>query len=210
MFTSRKHRQMSRPSRLARASLTALECQRNLENKGGETNEEARNGMKKAKHKAARRRPKQKGRPKLGTPDWTRAFLAALECGFHIRDACGEACVHPAVAYRKRGSDAAFKAAWNDARRMGTDALEAEAVRRAYHGALKPVFYKGRTIGHIRVYSDQLLMFLLRAREPKKYRDNSRLEQFGGGPTRIVGVYTVAPSTFSPDSDSTDTARKDE
>ena len=35
------------------------------------------------------------------------------------------------------------------------------------------------TIGEIREYSDTLLMFLLRAHNPKKYRENSKLDLAG-------------------------------
>jgi hypothetical protein len=48
--------------------------------------------------------------------------------------------------------------------------LEDEAVRRAYEGWLKPVFYQGRQCGAVRRYSDKLLMFLLKGWRPERYR----------------------------------------
>jgi len=59
--------------------------------------------------------------------------------------------------------------------------LESEAVRRAYEGVRKPVFYKGE---HVRdsegrlvyetEFSDNLLMFLLKAYDPKRFGDKLR------------------------------------
>lgn len=53
-----------------------------------------------------------------------------------------------------------------------TENLEAEATRRAMTGVVEPVFYQGKAVGGIRRYSDTLLIFLLKARNPKKYREN--------------------------------------
>jgi hypothetical protein len=55
----------------------------------------------------------------------------------------------------------------------GTDALEDEAVRRAVEGVIKPVFHQGKRVGTLRVFSDPLLMFLLRARRPDKFADRT-------------------------------------
>ena len=64
----------------------------------------------------------------------------------------------------------------DEATELGTAALEDEAVRRAYHGVEEPVFYKGVQCGSITKYSDKLLIFLLKARDPAKYRDGSGAE----------------------------------
>ena len=91
----------------------------------------------------------------------------------------------------------AFLAAWEEAAEIGTKALEREAARRAYHGTLKPVYQGGVKVGEIREYSDALLMFLLRARKPKKYRENYKVQvgDTPGQPMKIVGidVYTTPP-----------------
>src|SRR5262245_21715267 len=119
------------------------------------------------------------GRPPTGTEDWTPTFLGALEEGLHVRDAAQLANVHFSVVYRRRKGDEAFRNAWAESEELGTQFFEAEAGRRAYHGTLKPVYYKGEVCGDIREYSDQLLMFLLRARLPDFYRDNARYEHVG-------------------------------
>ena len=50
--------------------------------------------------------------------------------------------------------------------------MELEARRRAVKGTDKPVFQRGEQVGTIREYSDTLLMFLLKANKPEKFRDN--------------------------------------
>ena len=54
---------------------------------------------------------------------------------------------------------------------MGTDALEDEALRRAFHGSERPVFQGKELVGYVRDYSDTLLIFMLKARRPEKYRE---------------------------------------
>jgi hypothetical protein len=152
---------------------------------------------RKAAQKAAPRNPRKRGRPVAGTVDWTEAFLSALLEGVHIRDACKVAVVDSGIVYRRRKDDEAFRLAWQEAIDIGTDELAAEAARRAYHGLLKPVFHAGEICGHIREYSDSLLMFLLRARDPGKYRESHKVEHTGpsGGaiPIRIVGINIIPP-----------------
>ena len=77
---------------------------------------------------------------------------------------------------RRRSED--FAAQWREALEEGTDLLEAEARRRAVTGVDKPVFYKGEVVGSITKYSDRLLMFLLRAHDPK-FRDGGKVKQTG-------------------------------
>ena len=78
---------------------------------------------------------------------------------------------------RRRSED--FAAQWDNALEEGTDLLEAEARRRAVTGIDKPVYYKGEVVGSITKYSDRLLMFLLRAHRPQKFRDGGKVEQTG-------------------------------
>lgn len=51
------------------------------------------------------------------------------------------------------------------------EAMEQEARRRAVEGIPEPVFYQGKAVGAVRRYSDTLLIFLLKAHRPEKYRD---------------------------------------
>jgi len=94
-----------------------------------------------------------------------------------------------------------FAAAWDEALEIATGSLELEARRRAQKGVLEPVYYKGKKVGAVRKYSDTLLIFLLKAHRPDKYRDNVRHEVTGkdGSPieTRIVIEYADNPADTS-------------
>jgi hypothetical protein len=98
----------------------------------------------------------------------------AIADGAYVRLAAASAKVHFTLPYKRRRSDAAFRAAWEEAMELGTAALEDEAVRRAYHGVEEPVFYQGVQCGSVTRYSDRLLIFLLKARNPA-YRDTSKI-----------------------------------
>ena len=54
---------------------------------------------------------------------------------------------------------------------QAADVLEREAWRRASEGVKQPVFYQGEVCGHVRKYSDVLLIFLLKGARPDKYRE---------------------------------------
>lgn len=102
---------------------------------------------------------------------WIPAFLRAMSEGVTVAEACRVAGTHTSTVYNHRAADEDFRACWDRAVNRGTELLEQEAVRRAYHGVEKPVFYKGEQCGSVQEYSDGLLMFMLKARRPEVYRD---------------------------------------
>lgn len=107
---------------------------------------------------------------------WQAKFIQQLAETSNVSAACKRAKVSRQEAYRTRDEDAGFKAAWVEALEIATEALELEARRRAEKGTLEPVFYQGVKAGAIRKYSDTLLIFLLKAHKPEKYRENVRHE----------------------------------
>ena len=129
--------------------------------------------------------------------DWPQRFLAAFRRTGNVSHAARLARVDRTAVYARRRADADFAALLADAREEGTDALEAEARRRAVTGTPRPVFYKGEEVGQVREYSDTLLIVLLKAEPPKKYRaggpsnfetqvdlsefDNAKLERLAAG-----------------------------
>jgi hypothetical protein len=92
--------------------------------------------------------------------------------------------------YVTREKDPEFAAAWEEALEEATDLLEEEARRRAHDGYEEPVYYKGTQCGVITRYSDQLMITLLKAHRPAKFRENIRQELSGpdGGPIRTQDV----------------------
>lgn len=75
------------------------------------------------------------------------------------------------TVYRWMEACPAFKVAFEDAKKGIVEKLEAEAMRRAHDGWDEPIYYKGELQGHVRKYSDVLLIFLLKGAAPEKYRE---------------------------------------
>lgn len=114
------------------------------------------------------------------TEEKRQRFLETLEAnGGNITAACKTARYPRRTAYEAREADPVFAKAWDEAVERGIDALEDEALRRANDGTLKPVFYQGSKCGSVREYSDTLLIFMLKAKRPLKFRDNVAIEHSG-------------------------------
>jgi len=79
--------------------------------------------------------------------------------------------VSRASIYQWQEHDAEFTVAMREAGITATEALETEAWRRARDGVDEPVYQHGKLVGTITRYSDNLLMFMLRARAPERYRE---------------------------------------
>jgi len=115
-------------------------------------------------------------------------FLKSLEsCGI-VEDACLQAGISRGWAYEKRKTDEAFERAWDDAKAVAVAVWEKEAIRRAVKGHKRPVYQGKEHVGNEQVYSDTLLIFLLKGAKPETYRD--KLEHSGpnGGAIPIVNL----------------------
>jgi hypothetical protein len=73
-------------------------------------------------------------------------------------------------AYKLRESDPDFAEAWQEAYEASTELLESECFQRAV-GRDEAVMAKDGSVHYVKRYSDLLLMFLLKARKPKMYRE---------------------------------------
>jgi hypothetical protein len=85
--------------------------------------------------------------------------------------------------YELRKRDPAFAASWEEAEERAADALEAEAWRRAVDGVQEPLVSGGRIVRDddgqpiaIRRYSDALMIALLKARRPGRFKDRAVVE----------------------------------
>lgn len=118
----------------------------------------------------------------IATPkkEWQQKFVAALLRDPNITRAAKKAGVNRQWAYKARETDADFAKAWDDALGQAIDSAEAELYRRSVTGVLKPVYHLGKRVGSIREYSDTLLIFLLKAHKPERYRDAVKV--MGSGP----------------------------
>jgi hypothetical protein len=106
------------------------------------------------------------------TPEKRAAFLTKLADGDSVTAACKAAGMSRVTAYEWRNTDEQFKKDWDDALEAGTDTLEDVAKKRAKR------------------QSDTLLIFLLKARRPDKYKDRVSNEHHGpnGGPIQTQDV----------------------
>lgn len=96
-------------------------------------------------------------------------FLEILRRTANVSRAAREAGIASSTLYGQRARSPGFARAWDAAMAEALDTLEEVLIARARDGVEKPVFYGGEVKGTVRVYSDQLAMFLLRARRPEIY-----------------------------------------
>lgn len=135
--------------------------------------------------------------------EWQKKFIQRLCQTGNVTAACKRAKITRQNAYLTRDADAVFKKAWDEALEIATENLELEARRRAEVGVLEPIYYKGDMVGTIRKYSDTLMIFLLKAHAPEKYRDNQRIEHTGAGGKDLAlqSVVVILPDNARNDRD---------
>lgn len=149
-----------------------------------------------------------------GTPARQAAVLAAFRTTASVSRACAAAKVARRQHYTWIVEDPDYAAKFEVARDEAAQQLEDEAVRRAHKGYLEPVVFQGnftyppkldegglpvydsegRAVADrdkplcIRRHSDALLMFLLKAWRPVKYRESWKGELSGpaGGPISLT------------------------
>ena len=112
------------------------------------------------------------------TPEKQAAFCTALAAVGTVSRACREVGIGRVTAYAWRDEDEAFAAEWDKAKAMGFDALEDEAIRRAFEG------------------SDTLLIFLLKAAKPEKYRERKDVRL--SGDTSLAEAIVAARTRSAP------------
>jgi len=131
-------------------------------------------------------------------------FLDHFRRGGNVKAACEAAGIGRRTAYGWREHDRVFGAAYLDAELEAIDHLEQEAWNRAMgRQVTKSKFEPQRLRGKLKLdadgkpimietervltkeYSDNLLMFLLKARAPEKYRERYDFEHSGKGGGKI-------------------------
>jgi hypothetical protein len=123
----------------------------------------------------------------------TRAQVAHLKKAFleqfaeygNITTAARVAGVARRTIYGWQEQDDEFAAAFREAEITATEVLESEARRRAVEGVvtITPNYHRGALLSETieTKYSDTLLIFLLKARAPDKYRERTAIEHSGPG-----------------------------
>jgi hypothetical protein len=111
---------------------------------------------------------------------WRPLFINALRNSANIRAACQSAGIARSAAYAARERSAEFAAAWDEALEEAVDTLEAAAWTRARDGVVrrKPIMFQGQKVNEevIVEYSDTVLIQLLKAHRPAKYREKFDVE----------------------------------
>lgn len=123
---------------------------------------------------------------------WRPKFLDVLAQTGNVVLSCKAANVTAETVYAARLKSPELRAQWASAMNAAQQVLEAEAWRRAVKGVPEPVWLKDGSgqpvkVDEVRKYSDTLLIFLLKAADPKKYRENQRVELTGpeGRPVQV-------------------------
>jgi mannose/cellobiose epimerase-like protein (N-acyl-D-glucosamine 2-epimerase family) len=133
------------------------------------------------------------------TPQKDGKFLATLAKTADVTASAKAAGYSRRSVYEWREYDEKWREDWEDAWHRGVDAMEEEARRRAIDGVNKAVYHKGKIVGYEKVYSDNLLMFMLKARRPDRFRDNSSIEYSGKDGTPLeFKVNLVSPNRDAP------------
>lgn len=114
---------------------------------------------------------------------WEPVFLETLQATGNVSGSARAAGIDRTTAYEHRGRHPDFASRWEAAVEEATDGLETEARRRAVEGVEKPVYQGGELVGTVQEYSDTLLLALLKAHRPDKFRDKFQgAIQVGGLP----------------------------
>ena len=110
---------------------------------------------------------------------WRGVFIERLKATGNVTLAAAGAGVTRQNVYQTRSRNKTFRRQWDEALEQAVDLLAGEARRRAT-GMKRDVWYAGEKVGEENVYSDALLMFLIRAHRPQLYRDNVKMKHSGG------------------------------
>lgn len=120
------------------------------------------------------------------TTEEKQKFVDGLAEGLSVIDAAGTTGRARQSFYRLREGDPEFASAWKTAYAEGTDLLEKEAERRALEGVSRRSYDKdGNLIREEQVYSDTLMIFMLKARRPNKFRDRVAIDGGDGPPVKV-------------------------
>lgn len=105
-----------------------------------------------------------------------KAFLAAYQESGNITAAAEMAGMDRRSHYDWMKNDSTYPDRFDEAHQVYVDSMEAEARRRAVEGIEVPIYYMGRKVGHKKIFSDTLLIFLLKGELPDKYKDRAEQE----------------------------------
>lgn len=107
--------------------------------------------------------------PAHWTDESRELFLNTLAETANVAMAARAADMSRTAVYAERKRNVDFAQSWTAAMEQALDELEMALLERATHGYDKDVIYHGERTDKVRLYSDPLAMFLLRAHRPETY-----------------------------------------
>ena len=120
------------------------------------------------------------------------AVMKELEKHGNVTQAMKTAKAARGWVYGRRQRDRFFRDAFEAARTCGIEVLKDEAHRRAYVGIEEPVYHQGKICGHVRRYSDGLLMFLIKQADPS-YREHHKIDHGNANNRPFLFKMTLHP-----------------
>lgn len=109
------------------------------------------------------------------TPERWGRFLDAYRQTGIVTSAAQTAGMSTSAVYDWVVGHPAAREQMAQAREEAYDTLERVALQRATVGNREPVYYQGEVVGHVNKPSDTLLIFLLKAARPERFRENRRV-----------------------------------
>lgn len=135
-------------------------------------------------------------------------FLDAFASLGSVQSASRWADITRDAHYKWLRDDPSYPARFDEALKAAARRFEDEAVRRAVEGMPKGIYYKGKRVAIEREYSDQLLALLLKANNPEKFGDKSKLDVNVARVTSIEQVPTEVLLQLLPEAERAEFERK--
>lgn len=115
-------------------------------------------------------------------------FIATLRATGNASAAARAASISSTTAYAHRAADEVFRGEWDDALLTFHEEFEGAAAARAMYGVRRALWYKGLPVidpetnkqAFEVVYSDSLVLPLLKAHRPERHRDRTETRLSGG------------------------------
>jgi len=115
-------------------------------------------------------------------------FLQLIASGYTKTGACLVLKMSVAMIDIARDLDEDFEQAWILAQEEQADLIEQTALERALQGVDKPVWFQGEQVGTDKQYDNNLLITMLKAAKPEKYKDRKEVTGKGGGAIELTMV----------------------
>jgi hypothetical protein len=125
-------------------------------------------------------------------PNQWKRFLKVISDGGSIGKALDASKIGTTAFYDQKKKNPDFAKAYQHAMERAMDRMEDAAYTRAVNGVKERIPTKNGTIIRT-VYSDSLLMFLLKAHRPGKFKDTVRNEHTGADGAPLAPAVIVVP-----------------